>query len=345
MISTKPFISTNPNRPDYWRSLILFGRNVASYKFALAKSLLELAEHELNFIRLDELSVPFARHVAEHLKHADKQATSASSRFLKAVRQFNNGRLDQDALVRQTVSLGFQNVIDAFHVVNREPIPIQFFVDERKKRGGIVITDELLRLKESLQFHNLPHETEARWRLVETAWQLGLNPALLSVSYDNNLSVLFVRNHLRQRIDVTASRDALNGYQKGRCFYCFREISVLPTSTILADVDHFFPHTIIASTELNDNLNGVWNLVLACRECNRGEMGKLARVPHIRYLERLFKRNNFLIDSHHPLRETLISQTGTTEISRRHFLQRQHTSAKRLLIHEWSPVAELEAAF
>jgi len=120
---------------------------------------------------------------------------------------------------------------------------------------------------------------------------------------------------------------------------------VLPTSPILADVDHFFPHTILARTELNDNLNGVWNLVLACRECNRGERGKSARVPQIKYLERLFTRNNFLIDSHHPLRETLIAQTGTTEISRRRFLQRQHTNAKRLLIHEWSPANELESAF
>lgn len=162
------------------------------------------------------MSVLFARHVAEHLKHADKQATSSSSRFLKALRQFNSGKLDQAALVRQTVSLGFENVIDAFHVVGSAPIPIQFFVDERKKRGGIVITDELLRLKDSLQFQNLPHETEARWRLVETAWQLGLNPALLSVNYDTNSSLFFVKDRLRQRIDVTSSRDALNGYQKGR---------------------------------------------------------------------------------------------------------------------------------
>lgn len=230
-------------------------------------------------------------------------------------------------------------------MVNREPIPIQFFVDERKQRGGIVITDELLRLKDSLQFQNLPHETEARWRLVETAWQLGLNPVLLSVSYDKNSSLFFVKDHLRRRIDVTSSRDALNGYQKGRCLYCFQEISVLPTSPILADVDHFFPHTILAQTKLNDNLNGVWNLVLACRGCNRGEKGKSARVPQIKYLGRLFKRNNFLIDSHHPLRETLISQTGTTEISMRRFLQQQHTNAKRLLIHEWSATDELEPAF
>ena len=28
-------------RMDYWRGIVLFGRNLASYKFALAKALLE----------------------------------------------------------------------------------------------------------------------------------------------------------------------------------------------------------------------------------------------------------------------------------------------------------------
>jgi len=146
------FIEVQPTREDYWRSVILFGRNVASYKFALAKSLLELASNEPNFIKLDELAAPFSRHIAEHLTRVDKQATSSSSRFLEACRQFNAGGLGQDELVRKTLAFGFQNVIDAFHVVNREPIPVQFFVDERKQRGGIVITDDFLKLRETLQF-------------------------------------------------------------------------------------------------------------------------------------------------------------------------------------------------
>jgi hypothetical protein len=338
-----PFIEAHPTREDYWRSVILFGRNVASYKFALAKALLELAANDPNFIRLDELAIPFSRHVAEHLARVDKQATSSSSRFLEACRQFNCGGLDQDALVRQTVALGFQNVIDAFHVVNKESIPIRFFVDERKQRGGIVITDEFLKLKGTLQFPNLPLETEARWRLVETAWDLGLHPALLSVRYDSDSSVFYVRNGNRERINVTSSREALDGYQKGRCFYCFRQISIVPTSLNVADVDHFLPHTLLVRGNIDANLNGVWNLVLACRECNRGEKGKSARVPQIRYLERLHQRNNYLIESHHPLRDTLISQTGMTESSRQEFLQRQYSAAKSLLVHDWTPVEDLEA--
>jgi hypothetical protein len=326
-----PFIDAKPTREDYWRSIVLFGRNVASYKFALAKSLLELARNETTFISMDELAIPFSKNIAEHLRRSDKQATSASSRFLEAVRQFNRAGLNQDALARKTVALGFQNVIDAFHVVNSESIQIRFFLDERKERGGITITDELLKLKETLQFPNLPLEAEARWRLVETAWGLGVHPALLSVTYDSDSSVLYVRNRVHERIDVTSSRDALDGYQKGKCFYCFREISIEPTSPRLADVDHFLPHILFVGGDVGANLNGVWNLVLACRECNRGEKGKSARLPKRKYLERLHRRNNYLIESHHPLRDTLMSQRGATEAKRQAFLQQRYSAAKSLV--------------
>ena len=36
------FYEIEPSFENYWRSVILFGRNVASYKFALAKSLYNL---------------------------------------------------------------------------------------------------------------------------------------------------------------------------------------------------------------------------------------------------------------------------------------------------------------
>lgn len=40
------FQEEKPSLESYWRSVILFGNNVASYKFALAKALLELAEQK-----------------------------------------------------------------------------------------------------------------------------------------------------------------------------------------------------------------------------------------------------------------------------------------------------------
>jgi hypothetical protein len=88
----------------------------------------------------------------------------------------------------------------------------------------------------------------------------------------------------------------------------------------LADVDHFFPH-VLRSCDPYKPINGVANLVLACKDCNRGESGKFDRLPSVTLLERLYQRNEYLITSHHPLRETLMVQTGVTSEHRRQYLQ------------------------
>jgi hypothetical protein len=111
----------------------------------------------------------------------------------------------------------------------------------------------------------------------------------------------------------------------------------------LGDIDHFFPHTLQGKVKIN--LNGVWNLVLACKSCNRGTNGKFARVPTIKLLERLHKRNSFFIDSHHPLRETLIIQTGKKELDRVSFLKIMDSIAINHLIHRWQPFYEHSPVF
>jgi hypothetical protein len=58
---------------DYWRAIILRGRNVASYKFALAKTLLDLKPESGQLIKIGELAPLFSSHIAEHLKKANKQ--------------------------------------------------------------------------------------------------------------------------------------------------------------------------------------------------------------------------------------------------------------------------------
>ena len=116
---------------DYWRAIILFGRNVASYKFALARSLLESGSVAGELVKLEDLALPFAMQICEHLKLEDKQATSSSSAFLDGCRKFNQGQLSEGDLAALTVARGFNNVIDAFHVVNRGDVPQRFFIDER----------------------------------------------------------------------------------------------------------------------------------------------------------------------------------------------------------------------
>ena len=66
----KEFYEIEPSMENYWRSIILFGRNVASYKFALAKALYDLKDHSNDLIKLDELAKPYVKHLLEHLKIA-----------------------------------------------------------------------------------------------------------------------------------------------------------------------------------------------------------------------------------------------------------------------------------
>ncbi|WP_395313604.1 HNH endonuclease [Enterobacter sp. ECC-219] len=335
------FYQADPTLENYWRGVILFGRNVASYKFALASALYEVDKTGSDLITLDQLAVPFSRYLCEHMKHAPKQITSRSSQFLETCLKFNRGEITHAQLIEATVRLGFNNVIDAFHYVNQGEIDKRFFLDERKTHNGIRLTDNFYLLGERLQYKNLAFETNARWNLVEQAWSMGISRNLAGVEFDEDNQLLFTRVNAR-RVDITSCRDSLNGYQKGRCFYCFKPISLVPGDAELADVDHFIPW---AARHEVSNINGVWNLVLACRCCNRGVEGKSARIPDLRLLQRLHTRNEYFIQSKLPLHETIVQQTGLRPEARKSFLQRNWQAALDKLIHTWKPNAEGEATF
>lgn len=355
------FVDVEPTLENYWRAIILFGKNTASYKFALAKSLIDISlERKSDLITLDDLALPYALHLAEHLKHSPKQSTAKTSQFIQACQGYNEGNIDEDKLIQITKKEGFKYVLDAFHVVNTKAITErfydvvneEFFIDERKFNKGIRLTDNLFKLfyLYDNSAKDLNQETESRWNLVEKAWELNINKNLIAVEFDQETKELFTHDTKHNRTNITTSRGALNGYQKSRCFYCFKEISISSVDDLLADVDHFFPHLLkpqvaTAGCCRHVNVDGVWNLVLSCPECNRGENGKFAQVPSLELLERLHTRNEYLIGSHHPLRETLIMQTGNTERDRKYFLDKSYRFSKINLIHVWQPKAQGTSIF
>ncbi len=332
------FIPSTPSVEDCWRGIILYGQNSATYKFALAQSLLQLNPQSGQLIKLEDLAPVFGTAIAAHISHSPKQGTRPG-KFLKNVQSYNeDGNLDE--LVRATVAGGFQNVIDAFHNVGSHAVLHKFFIDERNANKGIRITDEFSKLSEGLQIANITQEVNSRWRLVETAWNLGIAANHLVVQHDHELGEIFTYDSAKQRKGVTSSRGALNGYQKGRCFYCNSNLYLLGED-FNTDVDHFFPHKLKKSN-LHLNLDGVWNLVLSCQSCNRGVSGKFDRIPSLRLLERLHMRNEFLIGSHHPLRETLINQTGDTMDKRVGFLSKIYQEVQLNPLVAWEPEHEFE---
>lgn len=93
-----------PSLENYYRGIILFGANAASYKFALGKSLIELASTSDDFIPIEKLAEHFSVHVAEHVAHAPKQSTrNGSVRYFDLCERYNQGDASKDELVSFTV--------------------------------------------------------------------------------------------------------------------------------------------------------------------------------------------------------------------------------------------------
>tara|TARA_B100001750_G_C15437043_1_gene561495 strand:+ start:293 stop:1294 length:1002 start_codon:yes stop_codon:yes gene_type:complete len=332
------------------------GMNDKSYKFALGKSLLKLAKEGKTFISLDDLAIPFTDFTLDHIEHSPKQGGNAKppGKFLNACRDFLEDRVGKEVLLEEAVrNLKIKkSVIQKFHHLahSRSDVPKTFFEDSRQSQNGLVLKDELFSIINSNQENNLNCELEGRWRLVETSWKLNLSYNLIiPFRYDEENKLLYYLDLDKKRSNITSAREALNGYQKGRCFYCFKLISVLPGNNNTADVDHFLPHHLKFNKAIDYlkrvNIDGVWNLVLSCKSCNRGKNGKFGFIPNIRYLERLNKRNNYLIYSHDPLAKVLMSQTGKTSLKRGKFLNKTWGEAKNLIINEWKASDELPNKF
>ena len=336
LMTLTTFIPQNPTVEDCWRGIILYGQNSASYKFALAASLIKLNPKSGQLIKLEDLAPVFGKSIASHISHSPKQGTRPG-KFLQSVQNYNSDA-NLDALVKATVANGFQDVIDAFHNIGSTSVLHKFFIDERKANKGIRITDEFSQLAQGIQISNIAQEVDSRWRLVETAWNLGISANHLVVQHDHELGEIFTFDSAKRRKAVTSSRGALNGYQKGHCFYCYANLQLLGED-FNTDVDHFFPHKLKQSN-LPLNLDGVWNLVLSCQSCNRGPRGKFDRIPSLKLLERLHTRNEYLIGSHHPLRETLMNQTGTRLNDRVAFLKAIYNKVQLNPATAWEPENE-----
>lgn len=336
----KRFISAQPSLSEYWRAVILFGKNTTCYKFALARSLLNFAEQQRTSISLDDIALEFSKNVCLHLKNNDRQGTNSSNSFLDKCRSYNASQANIDELISVTKKQGFNYVFDRFHNLTGDKLPLEFYRKDGANSGNIILDDNIFKLLETTSLNDLDEEVESRWRLVETAWKLKLSNNVVAVNYDRD-SENFFKSDKERRKSVTSARGALNGYQKGECFYCPSKISIQPGSVNLAEVDHFLPHTL-GKKFPTINYDGVWNLVLACQKCNGSKSDK---VPDKKFLDWLYARNNWLMESDRPLRETLILQTGKTDKERFNYLQKVYNLAETSLIIYWSPEQDKEPLF
>ena len=153
-----------------WNRILYHGRHSATYKFALAEALLLLAKQNARHISLEELAAPYAQALCRHIREYDRQGTASSSVFLDACRDFCTKKITTETLIKQTVKYGFNNVLKAFHIVDRQPTQTVFFSCNSHVADGIFLEDAIYELIARYSHTSLIQDIEICWHTLEVQW-------------------------------------------------------------------------------------------------------------------------------------------------------------------------------
>jgi 5-methylcytosine-specific restriction endonuclease McrA len=300
------------SKEDYWRAIILYGLNTATYKIALGNSLIDFATQNKNNISMSELAESFFDQYLLRLESNKPQLLTPNRRTVmeNIVDLYKLDKLTRTQAIAKVEREAFNDVIHRFHTVNNMVLPVTFYDYNQK---GLILKDSLFQVFEKKHNSVLKEELLSRWDLLESAFQ---------IRRENENSVLvndirrFYLDKGYERTNITKTRPVLNGYQNGTCFYC---------GEILSDddihVDHVIPRQVIQHDEL-------WNLVLAHGFCNEQKSDFL---PSIYQIEKLIARNEQLIASNNPLHKKLIEKIGLNPIKRRQYILKVYEDAKTVL--------------
>jgi 5-methylcytosine-specific restriction endonuclease McrA len=300
---------------DFWRALILFGKNASTYKMALGKCLLSYSKQNKDKITLDDLALDFYNLYVDRVKNKKPQgAVLGRKTYIEQEIEgvlYTGKSLEKALEVIKQKSLN-DMVLKKFHNLNEQPIEIKFYTVS-ENTNTINLNKKLLELAnyDSNQFFQ--KEIDSRWALLEHAFHNIHKIELLDA--DEYLKYVI---HAEKRMPLTSLVNTLEGYQQGYCFYCGQNLYDI-------EVDHVIPYNAIKHNE-------IWNLVLSHSFCNQN---KSDNVPSLHYIEKLITRNEFFIHSSHPIKDTLIRKLGNSEQQRRNEIIRQYQYAKNLIVRMW----------
>jgi hypothetical protein len=316
------------------RTILLFGKNVSTYKFALCSALMkQKAKDEVKF---HELRDDFLSELYNHYIIYPDQWTGGSNSITNAFDEYKKDS-DWDKLISIAEKNIYNNVFDAFHNVGNSTILKEFELFEHDKKGKkLIIKDNLNFLLEDKTLKNtIIIENETRWKIVEEAWKNKLSPNLLEYFEGDFYSV-----NKFERVNLRSALNVLLPYQKGRCFYCNKMINVNASNLDhdFPDVDHFFSFSYLNKFDIRPlTSNGIWNLVVACLECNRGNNGKFDKPPKNIFFDKLLTRNILFTEEHkHSLKNSiLLSMNARNSVEISQIMNKLFNNFR--LIEGWQP--------
>jgi 5-methylcytosine-specific restriction endonuclease McrA len=292
-----------------FRTILLFGKNVSTYKFALCSAL--LSQNAKSEIRYSDLTNSFLNELYRHYEVAPQQWTGGANIVTNSFDKYKEDG-NWDELVKVAEANVYKYVFDAFHNIGGSSVNDNHLLFEHNKKDKkLVFTDSLNSILDNYTLKEIIlKENESRWLVVEEAWKNGLSPNLLEYnSSDNNLYSFNIikgseRSNLRSAVNV------LLPYQKGNCFYCNKSININASKEQhdFPDVDHFWPFSFLTVHNIYPlDANGIWNLVIACKECNRGTDGKFNSPASKEFYKKLLNRNLLFAEEHrHSLKNSIL---------------------------------------
>lgn len=304
-----------PDEMNYWRGVILFGRNQSTYKIGLGKLLLQYGSENRDKVSLDDLSYDFLNLYRNRCQNNKSQQPVVGIKTyveheLDAIRHRNKDITEAAQVIRKNALSDM--VLQRFNNLFGAKIPEPFY-EFSPGDAFIVLNSNLLNICNSpANCEILDQELLSRWDLLEHAFEQS-HPVPLQP--DERLEYL---QNWQERKNLTPLEPLLRGYQQGRCFYC---------GELLYDVhvDHVIPYSAIGHNE-------TWNLVLAHNECNEQKWDTL---PAWNFIEKLIRRNEYYISSAHPLREEIIRNLGNTAKERRDKITKQYNDALKFKMRHW----------
>jgi len=229
---------------DFWRVIILFGLNVATYKIALARCLYNFTIEGKNKVNMEELAREFFYIYKDRLKYDMPQLDNPGrqTKMEYIIKLFNLSKVSEEQAIDYVKNNAFVDVVPRFHTVNSQAIPMSFY---KYDNSGLILTDDLFKVFDGDKNESLISEVNSRWDLLEGAFQIKRDNSTLA----NDVRLFFLeRGH--ERKNITGTTAVLNGYQKDSCFYCGE--SMVGYSI---NVDHVIPRQVLYHDE-------IWNLVL-----------------------------------------------------------------------------------
>jgi len=298
---------------DYWKAIVLYGLNQATYKIALGKTLLEFASNNQNTIEWHELSKVYLDKYIDRLGLNPLPQQSNPSRLTvmeRIVTALQHKKITYNQAILEVSQNAFNDVVPRFQTIGTKKELVDNLFNHFDHGKKIDLHDDIFKINESFNAELL-EELDARWGLLEGAF------SMVQSDYDliNDIRDIYIQDSY-SRTTLTTNIPFLQGYQGNTCFYCGE-----PIGNLGIHVDHVLPRQVI-------NHDEIWNLVLSHDICN---LHKNDSLVGIHYLEKLMARNENIMGSNHPWKKKIADKLGSTPNKRNSTTMYHYNNAKTIL--------------